>query len=128
MFVQVIKGRTNDPAGLRRQLDRWRDELKPGAVGFEGSTVGIADDGTFVAFVRFSDGDAAKVNSDRPEQNDWWQATASYFDGEPSFRESSRGARRSTNVMSPNNAMYSSCGPEKAADVSPLRAASSLVK
>jgi len=88
MFVQVIKGRTNDPAGLRRQLERWRDEIKPGAIGFEGSTVGIAEDGTFVAFARFTDEAAAKMNSDRPEQNAWWEATVSYFDGEPSFRES----------------------------------------
>jgi hypothetical protein len=88
MFVQVIKGRTNNPAGLRRQLERWRDEIKPGAVGFEGSSVGIAQDGTFVAFARFTDAAAAKANSDRPEQNAWWETTVSYFEGEPSFRES----------------------------------------
>ena len=34
MFVQVIKGRTEDAVGLRRQLDRWRDEVRPGAIGF----------------------------------------------------------------------------------------------
>jgi len=89
MFVQVITGRTNDSTGLSHQLERWRDELKPGAVGFLGSTVGIADDGTFVAFVRFADEAAAKANSDRPEQDAWWQSAAKYFDGEPTFRESS---------------------------------------
>ena len=88
MFVQVIKGRTNDPAGLRRQLDRWRAELKPGAVGFEGSTVGIAEDGTFIALARFTDAGAAQKNSDRPEQGAWWTETSKYFDGEPTFRES----------------------------------------
>jgi hypothetical protein len=89
MFVQVIKGRTTDPGGLTGQLERWRDDLKPGAAGFVGSTAGVADDGTFILFARFSDEAAAKANSERPEQDAWWQATAKYFDGEPSFRESS---------------------------------------
>jgi hypothetical protein len=89
MFVQVIKGKTKDAAGLHRQLERWRDELKPGVTGFLGSTVGIADDGTFIGFARFADEAAAKANSERPEQDAWWQETAKFFDGEPTFRESS---------------------------------------
>lgn len=89
MFVQVIKGHTNDAAGLRRQLDRWRSDVKPGAVGFLGSTVGIADDGVFVVLARFADADAATTNSNRPEQGAWWNETAKYFDDEPTFRESS---------------------------------------
>jgi hypothetical protein len=88
MFVQVITGRTTDPAGLRSQFERWRTELKPGARGFEGSTVGIADDGTFIALARFADAQAAQQNSQRPEQDAWWQETEKYFDGTPSFRES----------------------------------------
>ena len=88
MFVQVIKGRTNDVAGLRRQLDQWRRDVKPGAIGFEGSTVGVADDGTFIALARFSDEGAAQKNGDRPEQTAWWEETSKYFDGEPTFRES----------------------------------------
>lgn len=89
MFVQVIKGRTSDADGLRRQMQRWSDEVRPGAVGFLGSTIGIADDGTFVAFARFADEAAAKANSQRAEQSAWWEETSKYFDGEPSFRESS---------------------------------------
>jgi hypothetical protein len=89
MFVQVIKGRTSDPAGLRQQLERWRTEVKPGAVGFEGSTAGIAEDGTVIVVARFSDAGAAEKNADRPEQGAWWDAAAAYFDGEPTFRESS---------------------------------------
>jgi hypothetical protein len=88
MFVQVIKGRTTDAASLERQMEQWRDELKPGATGFLGSTMGTADDGTFIAFARFADAAAAKANSDRPEQDTWWQATAKYFEAEPTFRES----------------------------------------
>jgi hypothetical protein len=89
MYVQVIKGHTNDPAGLRQQFERWHTELRPGAIGFEGSTAGIADDGTFVTLARFADADTARANSDRPEQGAWWAETSAYFDGEPTFRESS---------------------------------------
>jgi hypothetical protein len=92
MFVQVITGQTSDPAGLRRQLEQWRIDVKPGAVGFEGSTVGISEDGTFIALARFADAGAAQKNSDRPEQGAWWQETAKYFDGDPSFRESTDSA------------------------------------
>ena len=53
MFVQVIKGTTNDPAALRSRSDRWRDEVRPGATGFLGSTGGVTDDGTFILFARF---------------------------------------------------------------------------
>lgn len=88
MFMQVITGQTTDSAGLRRQLDRWRTELKPTAIGFVGSTVGIADDGSFVALARFRDADAARQNAERPEQGAWWEETAKYFDDEPIFRES----------------------------------------
>jgi hypothetical protein len=89
MFVQVIKGHTNDAAGLRKQADRWLDEVRPGAIGYLGGTFGIADDGTVILFARFEDEAAAKANADRPEQSAWWEKTAPLFDGEPSFRESS---------------------------------------
>ena len=89
MFVQVIKGRTSDAAGLRRQLERWRDEVQPGAIGFLGSTVGTADDGTVVALARFEDEGAAQQNADRAEQTAWWDETRKFFDGEPEFRGSS---------------------------------------
>jgi hypothetical protein len=88
MFVQVIKGHTSDPAGLREQFERWRDELKPGAIGFEGSTAGIAEDGTFIALARFTDAEAARKNSERPEQGAWWEATEKYLDGAATFRDS----------------------------------------
>jgi hypothetical protein len=89
MFVQVIEGTTRDPQGLRAQSERWRAEVRPGAIGFLGSTVGIADDGTFVALARFADEAAARQNSERPEQHAWWATTEKLFAGEPTFRESS---------------------------------------
>jgi hypothetical protein len=89
MFVQVIKGHTADAEGLRRQLDRWITEVKPGAVGYLGCTGGIADDGTVVMLARFESAAKAKKNSDRAEQGAWWNETAKYFDAEPTFRDSS---------------------------------------
>jgi hypothetical protein len=89
MFVQVIKGRTNDAAALRARGDGWRDEVRPGATGYLGGTFGIAEDGTFLILARFADEAAAKANSDRPEQSAWWEGTAPLIDGEATFRESS---------------------------------------
>lgn len=89
MFVQVIKGKTSDAEGLRRQTERWRDEVRPGAIGFLGGTGGVAEDGTFVLVARFEDEAAAGANAERPEQGAWYEETAKYFDDEPTFRESS---------------------------------------
>ena len=43
MFVQAFEGRVADQDGLRRQLERWMTELRPGAHGFLGSTAGVTD-------------------------------------------------------------------------------------
>jgi hypothetical protein len=88
MFAQVITGRTSDGEGLRAALDRWLEEVRPGAVGWLGSTVGITDDGTFIGVVRFESAEAAGRNSRRPEQSRWWEETSRLFDGEVSFRDS----------------------------------------
>jgi hypothetical protein len=88
MFVQVIKGRTSDPEGLQRQAQRWISEVRPDAIGYLGGTFGVADDGTFVVLARFEDESSARANSERPEQQAWWEETAGFSDGEPTFRES----------------------------------------
>ena len=41
MFVQAIEGRVADREALRRELERWENELRPGARGFLGSTAGV---------------------------------------------------------------------------------------
>ena len=88
MFVQVIKGHTSDAAGIKRQLERWLQDVKPGAIGFLGSTVGVAEDGTLIAIARFEDEASATANAGRAEQGQWWAETEKYFDDAPSFRES----------------------------------------
>ena len=86
MFIQVIQGRCNDADRLRKQLDVWERDLAPGADGFLGSTGGLTDDGTFVAVVRFDSREQADAQSSRPEQDAWWQATSTCYDGEVDFR------------------------------------------
>jgi hypothetical protein len=89
MFAQVIQGKTSDAEGFQRQMDRWEQELKPGAKGFVGSTGGVAADGTVIAVVRFESEEAAKANSDRPEQGAWFEELRKYYDGDPTFTNSS---------------------------------------
>ena len=88
MFVQVIQGHVSDPARVRAQLDKWVAEVAPGAVGWLGSTAGVTEDGTVVALARFESEEAARQNSDRPEQSAWWKETESLFDDEPVFLDS----------------------------------------
>ena len=87
MFIQVIQAKVGDEAALRRQMDRWQEEVKPGAVGFLGSTGGITDDGRFIVLARFESEDSARANSDRPEQGAWFAEMEKCFDGEASFME-----------------------------------------
>lgn len=87
MFIQVIQARVGDEASLRRTMDRWRDDLLPGAVGFLGSTAGVTDDGRFIALARFESEEAARANSDRPEQGAWWAEMEKCLDGEASFMD-----------------------------------------
>jgi len=89
MFVQVIQGRTSDAEQLRAAMDRWTRELAPGAHGWLGSTGGVTEDGRFIALARFESEEAARRNSDRPEQDRWWSDTAKLFDGAVTFRDSS---------------------------------------
>lgn len=89
MFVQIIEGRTADAEGLVRQGERWQSEVKPGAVGFLGVTAGVTADGRAITMARFESEQAARANSERPEQSAWWSEMAKYFDGDPTFTESS---------------------------------------
>ena len=73
MFAQVIQGRTSDPEGVQAAMDRWLQELAPGAIGWLGSTAGVTDDGRFIAVARFESAEAADRNSRRPEQTLWWE-------------------------------------------------------
>ena len=88
MFIQVITGTVTDPEGLRRQSDRWQDELRPGAIGYLGATAGVTNDGRSIAMIRFDSEASARANSERDEQGAWWAETEKCLD-DVSFQESS---------------------------------------
>jgi hypothetical protein len=89
VFVQVIQGQVADAGQLRAAMDRWAQELAPGATGWLGTTAGVTEEGRFIALARFQSQEAARRNSDRPEQDRWWTETAELFTGEASFNDSS---------------------------------------
>lgn len=88
MFVQVIEGQAANADGLHAAMDRWMEDLAPGASGWLGSTAGVTSDGRFVALVRFESEEAARRNSDRPEQGRWWEETSRHFSGDATFHDS----------------------------------------
>lgn len=87
MFIQVIQGKAADPAGIRAAQQRWSKELAAGAEGWLGVTAGIAADGEHIAVVRFESEEAARRNSDRPEQGEWWNEMSKNFAGEVTFHD-----------------------------------------
>ena len=87
MFIQVVEGRCRDAAGLKKQMDVWNQDLAGGADGWLGSTGGVTDEGTFVGVVRFASRAQADANSQRPEQDAWWQETATYLDSDVAFSD-----------------------------------------
>jgi hypothetical protein len=87
MFAQVVRAKAKDQAGLRKMWEKAESDLAPGAIGYLGSTGGIADDGTMLAVVRFESEDAARRNSDRPEQTAWFKELLQYVDGDVTFKD-----------------------------------------
>jgi hypothetical protein len=79
MFVQVIQGKVADTERLHEALERWDREIADGAIGWLGATEGVTDDGRFIAVVRFESEEAARRNSQRPEQDQWWRETSQLF-------------------------------------------------
>jgi hypothetical protein len=88
MFAQIIRGRVSDPAAVRRVVDRWMTELGPTATGWLGSTGGVTDDKELFVLVRFESEQAARANSDRPEQGAWWAEMEPMLDGDATFQDS----------------------------------------
>jgi quinol monooxygenase YgiN len=86
MFVQVIQGKARDAAGLRKQWERWQQELKPAATGYLGSTGGVTANGEFILLARFESEEAARANSDSAEQTAWWEETSQYLE-DPLFHD-----------------------------------------
>lgn len=89
MFVQVIRGRVTDPEQMHAALTQWSRQLAAGALGWLGTTSGVTGDGRFITLARFESEEAARRNSNRPEQGQWWAETSKLFTGEITFLDSS---------------------------------------
>jgi len=89
MFIQVITGKVKDADAMERHADKWETDLRPGATGFLGVTQGITDDDRFVVLARFESADAARKNSERPEQGKWFEEMQQYID-DVTIHDSSR--------------------------------------
>lgn len=87
MFVQVIEGKTENPEELHNRLEIWQRDLMPGAIGYLGSTGGCTSSGDCILIARFESREAARRNSDRREQTDWWRETEKCFDGPVRFHD-----------------------------------------
>jgi len=89
MFVQMFTAKVTNRDAVRAVLQGWPSGAGRRAKGWLGSTAGITDDGELVALARFESEGAARANSERPEQADWWRALALNVAGKASFFESS---------------------------------------
>jgi hypothetical protein len=79
VFVQVFQGQVSDADQVRQALEDWVQRLSPGAEGWLGSTAGVTDDGTFVGVARFESAEAARRNSGRAQQGEWWSGLEKLF-------------------------------------------------
>ena len=86
--MQIIEGRVHDAEAVMARGELWHRDLAPGATGFLGVTAGVTADGRAITIARFESEAAARANSSRPEQGEWWSETAKLYDGEPTFTES----------------------------------------
>ena len=84
-----VQGQVADAGKLKAALDRRIQELAPGSIGWLGTTAGVTEDGRFIELARFESEEAARRNSDRPEQDRWWAETSRLFIGEATFKDSS---------------------------------------
>ena len=75
MFVRVHRGQVDDRDDIRREWRCWERSLQDAPDGYVGSTAGIADDGTFVAMVRYESEAAARcIDAVSPGAERWRQA------------------------------------------------------
>ena len=89
MFAQMFTGKVTDAEAVRAAFEGWPAAVGRDAKGWLGSTAGITDDGQLVALARFESEEAARANSERPEQGQWWESLASHLDGDATFFDSS---------------------------------------
>ena len=86
MFVQIIQGKVRDRDGLLATIEKLRHRPDQ-PIGWLGTTAGVADDGELFVAARFESADAARRNSERPEQDAWWREFSRHLDGAATFHD-----------------------------------------
>jgi hypothetical protein len=87
MFAQVISGKITNEAAVQALLQRWLTDIAPGAAGWLSSTSGTTADGEHIVFACFESAEAARRNSDRPQQGEWWAEVEQCFAEPPTFAD-----------------------------------------
>ena len=83
VFVQIIQAPVADADDVRDHFDHWFEDLVDDATGWLGTTAGTTDEGELFAAVRFVSTEAARRNSQREEQDAWWQELLRRLADEP---------------------------------------------
>ena len=87
MFIQVFHGKLADPELWVAQVGKWRQDIRPRTTGFLGFTSGVTADSYMVTVARFESQQTAQVDSDLPEQGEWFAASSKAFAGELTFHD-----------------------------------------
>jgi hypothetical protein len=86
MFVWVLQGKVADPGEVGRQLALWASQFGD-TPGYLGATAGVTDDRRFLLLVRWESEAAGNELLMRPEQQAWYEAFQTSFDGAVEFAE-----------------------------------------
>jgi hypothetical protein len=82
-FVQVIQGKTDDPAALKEAMSEDSDDFRQERPDIIGGTFALTDDGTFINTVAFTDEASAREGekkSSPPEEMMSLMRDVKYFD------------------------------------------------
>jgi hypothetical protein len=82
VFIRILRGQVVDGPATLTEVNRWREELGAGVLGWRRLTAGIGEDGELVLALRYDAEAAARQDQDRPELAAW-QAAAERHLAEP---------------------------------------------
>lgn len=86
-FIQTIDVRAEDQSALTTLMTEWNDAEAGKAPGYLGSRL-LADrdqPGRYLLLVEFSSAEAAEMNNDRPETQEWGAKFGALIDNEPHY-------------------------------------------
>jgi hypothetical protein len=81
VFIRILRGQAFDGAATLAEVNRWRQELGAGVLGWRRLTAGIGDGGELVLVLRYDTEAAARRDRDRPELAAWQAAADRHLAG-----------------------------------------------